>query len=454
MARKQIRSAILYCLLTFLMLGVMFRASAIASDSSGAVALSSEEIYIPAGQFLMGCSGDLSSLDCGSDCRPLHGVYLNAFYIDRTEVTNAQYRACVNAGACLPPQKVASNTRPDYFTNPAYDDYPVIEISQSQAAIYCQWLGRRLPSEAEWEKAARGDDLRFFPWGNERPTCELANFTQYTDARILGLHPCRGDTARVGSYPDGASPYGVLDMAGNVREWISDWYGSRYYYNSPYYNPQGPPEDEAVGYAARGGSWADYTSDALAVWTRYDGCQVDDLYTIGFRCARDAGADVPSPTPTMTPTPTPTPFAVQSADPSESTALWIAYPGRMTMVIVPDGAMDARTVLTLTYDGRSNIQGDLQGIDQFFSIARAPSYSGTITPLLPLQLILGHTDFRGMISNTAYLYQLNDGEWVSNGITITERGTDYLIAQVADFGVYGLLGQTRRRFLPIILRNF
>jgi formylglycine-generating enzyme required for sulfatase activity len=214
-----------------------------------------EMVLIPAGEFIMGT-------DTGyPDERPAHAVYLDAYYIDLTETTNAQFRECVEAGACDPPDYedcCASpgtdwySMRPDYFTNPEYDDYPVTWLSWNHAQQYCTWRGARLPTEAEWEKAARGTDERIFPWGNEEPAPNLANFIWW-EGDFEGRPPF--GTTPVGSYPDGASPYGVLDMAGNLYEWVADLYSPDYYANSPYENPQGPPDEIGTWQIARGGSF-------------------------------------------------------------------------------------------------------------------------------------------------------------------------------------------------------
>lgn len=220
---------------------------------------------VPAGEFTMG------SENGNSDERPVHTVYLDAFYMDIYEVTNAAYRACVEAGVCDSPRRSDSYTRGSYYGNSQFDDYPVIYVDWNMAKTYCEWRGARLPSEAEWEKAARGTDGRTYPWG-EGIGCDRANF-----------YNCRGDTTRVGSYESGVSPYGMYDMAGNVWEWVNDWYDSGYYQSSPSSNPMGP--SSGTYRVLRGGAWYDY-GDNLRASNR--GRYNPDLinYNIGFRCAR------------------------------------------------------------------------------------------------------------------------------------------------------------------------
>jgi serine/threonine-protein kinase len=197
--------------------------------------------YIPAGILHMG----------GMDVRrapneiPDHDVQLDAFWMDQLEVTNAMYGLCVQAGGCTLPQSLKSQRRPEYFNNPEFKDYPVIYVTWGQANTYCEWAERRLPTEAEWERAGRGDDFRTFPWGEDKADGTLANFNMLV-----------GDTSRVGSYPAGASPFGVLDMAGNVAEWVNDFYSSDYK-NAATLNPLGPAENSGFYRVVRGGSLGD-----------------------------------------------------------------------------------------------------------------------------------------------------------------------------------------------------
>jgi formylglycine-generating enzyme required for sulfatase activity len=243
-------------------------------------------VYVPGGEFVMG-SNPNEPYFWGAES-PKHTVFLDSFWIYQTEVTNQMYRLCVQAGKCSLPSDLSSTLYPDYFNNPQYDDYPVINVNFNQAQVYCQWAGGRLPTEAEWEKAARGSDGRLFPWGNQELQANYANFCDINCAladnpeQEVSLDDGYGDVAPVGSFPAGASPYGIYDMAGNVLEWVQDWMNQSYYSSSPYENPRGPAS--GTRRVIRGGSWwsgrAGLRTSARASWS-------PDKFSsmIGFRCA-------------------------------------------------------------------------------------------------------------------------------------------------------------------------
>jgi formylglycine-generating enzyme required for sulfatase activity len=233
---------------------------------------------VPAGEFTMGSKAEDTLAECQKyynncqldwfkDEEPPHQVYLDAFYMDMYEVTNAAYRACVSAGVCTPPH----DTRFIYYGNSQYDNYPVIYVDWEQAKTYCEWRGGSLPTEAQWEKAARGTDGRTYPWG-EGISCNRANY-----------YGCKGDTTEVGSYESGKSPYGIYDLAGNVWEWVADWYDPNYYAHSPSSNPLGPSSGQYR--VLRGGSWSDYDFNVRSA-NRYIDTPVNFISIVGFRCAR------------------------------------------------------------------------------------------------------------------------------------------------------------------------
>jgi formylglycine-generating enzyme required for sulfatase activity len=225
-------------------------------------------VFVPEGEFLMGSpdSDDMAS----DDEKPQHTVMLDAFWIDRYEVLNAQYAACVRAESCAPPSSTSSSSREMYYGNPEYDAYPVIHVSWEDARRYCEWAGQRLPTQAEWEKAARGTGGQMYPWGNEF-------IRDYVNADGVV-----GDTTAVGAYPQGISPYGALDMSGNVWEWVNDWYDPGYYANSPTDNPPGPSEGEYR--VLRGGSYSDGPGSVRAA-AHNDYSPDSNNNELGFRCA-------------------------------------------------------------------------------------------------------------------------------------------------------------------------
>jgi len=223
------------------------------------------QVYVPEGEFLMGV-GDTHTF---SDS-PQHKVFLDVFWIDQVEVTNAMYLKCIRAGGCSDP--VTDNI---YYDKWIYRNYPMIYVVWSQAQEYCQWAGRRLPTEAEWEKAARGVNGDSYPWGNEAPNARLAN---YDETMILEAVPSF-------RYPLGASPYGVFNMSGNVREWVADWFDPEYYTYSPYSNPTGPETGKKR--SLRGGSYVENKRE-IAVYVRYSHQPDSAGLNRGFRCAQSA----------------------------------------------------------------------------------------------------------------------------------------------------------------------
>jgi formylglycine-generating enzyme required for sulfatase activity len=181
------------------------------------------------------------------------------------------YAKCVEANQCNPPGIKGSYTQFSYFNNPEFSDYPVIYISWNDALSYCSWVGRTLPTEAQWEKASRGVEGQTYPWGNVDAKESLLNFNSIV-----------GDTTKVGSYPKGVSIYGTLDMAGNVSEWVIDWYSDIYYEGSPSSNPLGP--DSGKLRVLRGGSWSSSSSEVRSADRNGSNPSVPLVY-VGFRCA-------------------------------------------------------------------------------------------------------------------------------------------------------------------------
>ena len=262
-------------------------------------------VPVPDGNFIMGASPEEQEVvlrfgfpAAWENMKPLvessgprHEVYLDSFYIDRYEVTNTQYEAFT---------ELTGHREPG---NRLYDDHnrsnqPVVGVSWHDASAFCEWAGKRLPTEAEWEKAARGPEGLAYPWGDlwdpnrlwsidgilDRP---LDSFDLWSRAQqdLASMAPV-ARPAQVGSYPDGASPYGAMDMAGNVWEWVADWFGPLYYSESPRRNPKGPENGEFR--VLRGGAW-DVPRVVIHAWFRENIFLPEHRESLvtGFRCAMD-----------------------------------------------------------------------------------------------------------------------------------------------------------------------
>lgn len=229
-------------------------------------------VYVPAGEFQMG------NEDGNEDEKRVHTVYLDAFWIDQTEVTNAMYFKCVDVGECRPPSSTNSNTRDNYYGNPEFDDYPVIYVVWDDAKAYCEWAGRHLPTETEWEKAAGWDEdahaQRVYPWGD--------NY----DENYVNIFKIIADTTAVGSYEKSESFYGVYDMGGNVWEWTADWYDAY-----PGWDGSASKYFGQTYRVLRGGTMSLGQSDGgtlIRVSYRYRSIPSNSFSYTGFRCARDA----------------------------------------------------------------------------------------------------------------------------------------------------------------------
>ena len=322
---------------------------------------------VSAGEFQMGDNNlaDVRVINCKKSCpactcdrrsyvgsEPEHTVYLDSFYIDIYEVTNVQYQECIQASVCSPPGGTDSSTRSSYFGNPDYAAYPVTYVGWEQARGYCEWRGARLPTEAEWEKAARGGQAgKLYPWGDEEPDCSQDNL------RLVNGKFCVGDTTKAGNYPPNG--YGLYDMGGNVQEWAADWIDYDFYSADSQSNPTGPETGDS--HAIRGGSW--YLALPYVAGRR--GEVVDNLVNkditpsyrntfTGFRCARSVETTLTSTvepgSQPVTVTSTPAPLLTElPASTTPSTALdrppanalvgdtWISPKDGMVMAYIPEG---------------------------------------------------------------------------------------------------------------------
>jgi|GEM_PF-476356 formylglycine-generating enzyme required for sulfatase activity len=240
-------------------------------------------MYVPAGKFWMGSSD--ADKQASDDEKPQHEVDLDAFWIDKFEVTNALYKKCVDASRCTAPVASQSYAHSAYYGNPQYDNYPVVNVSWDAAKSYCVWTGKRLPTEAEWEKSARGADGRIYPWGNiwdgtKANFCDKNCRFGWKDSTVDDGYP---ETAPVEGHPSGASPYRVMDMAGNVWEWVADWYDANYYSNAPSRNPEGPSFGQYK--VLRGGSW-DMDRNNMRGANRNTTSTPLITDNVGFRCVQ------------------------------------------------------------------------------------------------------------------------------------------------------------------------
>lgn len=216
-------------------------------------------VYVPAGEFVMGT---------GIGSTPQKTVYVDGFWIYSTDVTNQMYSQCVATGNCAPPaQEIAAPV----FSNSAYADFPVVGVTWDMAANYCSWVQGQLPTEAQWEKAARGENGSVFPWGIKSPSCDLLNYKG-----------CLGHANSVTAYPDGRSAYGAFDMGGNVFQWVNDFYDEHAYEGMAPRNPTGPASGDSR--VLRGSSF-ETESALLPSGVRHFGGRAYHSYDVGFRCA-------------------------------------------------------------------------------------------------------------------------------------------------------------------------
>lgn len=224
-------------------------------DSASAEIYNADMVLVPEGEFIMGNNYNNTS----------RNIYLDAYYIDKYEVTNVLYKSCVDAGICAVPHKEFSASSPSYYGDSAFDNYPVIYVDWFMAEAFCAWRGTKLPTEAEWEKAARGTDGRTYPWGEDN--------TAYAHRIYF-----------VGGIERDISPYGIYDMGLNVAEWVADWFSKTYYQDSPLENPLGP--ENGTMRVVRGG--APFNPEPVPTFSRNRQPPSDANDNVGFRCVKDA----------------------------------------------------------------------------------------------------------------------------------------------------------------------
>lgn len=283
-------------------------------------------VYVEEGMSTIGAKdGDL---DAKSDAKPIHEVFLKSYYMDILEVTNEAYSDCVQAGKCDEPQETSSATRENYYGNVSYNRYPVVNVTWEDAENYCEFVGKRLPSEAEWEKAGMGTSgYRRYPWGNGSPESYTLNITQIP-----------GDTEMGNTYWKGQSPYGLVDVVGNVSEWVSDWYSESYYQESVVENPSGPANGTKK--VIRGDSWSS-DIEKIHITNRY--AMEPDQYNneTGFRCAMDVKERIYYNTPEPAPTEeTETRYAVVNSG-HDGGIFLLQEPGvnKAIVCVAPQGSM-------------------------------------------------------------------------------------------------------------------
>ena len=325
-------------------------------------------VYIPAGQFSMGAGG----VD-----NPSHAVSLSAYWISRTKITNRMYALCVGVGVCPPPAPVPGGP---VYSNSAYADHPVVGVNWEQANAYCGWAGGRLPTEAEWEKAARGPGGQTYPWGNASPSCDLLNFNN-----------CVKNTTSVIAHPESASPYLALDMAGNAFEWTLDWYDANYYATSPIQDP--PGADGGIFRVIRGSSFeSDPTQVASAI--RRPANPTITSRDLGFRCVVQQPINFPpycQASPYLPVSEIPTPLAntcqapvAQRRDPSckgKIPSNTILLPRGSTYTVRSDGydctSVIVNEMLQVTCTGPDATSGTLEVCNSTCGEPPTPSLTGS-----------------------------------------------------------------------------